>query len=57
MVAEISGMGTAIQYLDKLACIVSICLLPSGVVGNFPTVSRDTFSKVSRGVSVIHMGS
>ena len=57
MVAEISGMWTAMQYLDILSCIVRICLLPSGVVGNFLTVSRDTFSKVSRGVSVINMGS
>ena len=46
MLAEISGIGTAMQYLDKLACLVKICLLPSGVVGNFPTVSRDILSKV-----------
>ena len=50
MVVEISGIGTAIQYLDRLSCIVRICLLPSGVVGNFLTVSRDSLSKVSRGV-------
>ena len=45
MVAEISGIGTAMQYFDILSCIVKICLLPSGVVENFPTMSRDTLSK------------
>ena len=51
--AEMSGISTAMQYCERLFLMVSICSLPSGVVGNLPTVSKEILSKVSRGVSVI----
>ena len=57
VVAVMSGIGTAMQYLDKLSYIVRMCLFPSEVVGRGPTVSKDTSSKVSIGVSVFIIGS
>ena len=38
-------------------CLHGLCFLPSGVVANSPTVTKGTWSKVFRGVSVINMGS
>ena len=35
-----SGIGTAMQYLLKLSCIVRMCLFPFGVVGNLGIGSR-----------------
>ena len=42
-----SGMGTAMQYLLKLSCIVRMCLFQFRGVDNFPTASSDIFSKGS----------
>ena len=55
VLALVSGMGTAIQYLLKLSCILKMCRFPFDVVGHLSTVSRDNFSKTPKGVSVMSM--